>query len=100
MKNDMISETIIRLYETERFYAEIISQMRRIISDRIPTAGVCIRDHIELHINPKFFEKLTLEERVSVFKHECEHILRDHILRSKEAAPEVYAKTDRIEDRI
>lgn len=103
MNRNIISETIIRLYETERFYAEIISQMRRIVSERIPTAGVCVRDHIELHINPKFFAKLTIEERVAVFKHECEHILRSHIERSKEAHPEVYSnegKSDTVENNV
>ncbi len=96
----MISDTIIQLFESERFYAEIISQMKRIVSDKVPTAGVCIRDHIELHINPTYFESLTQEERVAVLKHECEHILRGHIERSKEAAPEVYEKANVIDGVI
>lgn len=101
MKNNIISETIVRLYETERFYAEIIGQMRRIISDKVPTAGVCIKDQIELHINPKYFESLTLDERVAVFKHECEHILRAHIERAKEAHPEIYSnKESKAEESI
>lgn len=100
MNDDIITQTIIKMYDSERFYAEIVGQMTRIIGDKVPTAGVCIRDHIELHINPKFFETLSLDERVAVLKHECEHILRDHISRSKEAAPEVYAKGGDIADNI
>ncbi len=100
MNKNLISDAIINLFDSERFYAEIISQMKRIVGDKIPTAGVCVRDHIELHINPIFFEKLTLDERVAVLKHECEHILRGHIERSKEIAPEVYAKSDVIDGAI
>jgi len=100
MNNDMISQTIVKLFESERFYAEIISQMKRVIDDKIPVAGVCIKDGIELHLNPKGMEALTVDERVAVLKHECEHILRNHIPRAKELAPEVYAKTDKIEDQI
>lgn len=96
----MISDTILALFESERFYAEIISQMKRIVGDKVPTAGVCVRDHIELHINPKYFETLTLDERVAVLKHECEHILRGHIERSKDIAPEVYQKADVVDGII
>ncbi len=90
MDKNAVTDAIIKLFETERFYAEIIGQMKRIVGDRVPTAGVCIRDQIELHINPKFFETLTIDQRVAVLKHECEHILRGHIERSKELAPEIY----------
>jgi predicted metal-dependent peptidase len=94
MKNkDAVSQAIVKLFETERFYAELISQMRRIESKRIPTAGVRIKDQIELFINPDFFQKLTLEERVAILKHECEHVLRDHISRCRELAPDVYDNT-------
>lgn len=103
LKNkDTISQAIVNLFESERFYAELVCQMRRFITDKIPTAGVCIRDQVELHINPEFFESLTLDERVATLKHECEHILRGHISRAKELAPEVYTqkKDDKIEDAI
>lgn len=90
MNKDAVSQAIVKLFETERFYAELISQMRRIESKRISTAGVRIKDQIELFINPDFFEPLTLNERVAILKHECEHILRNHIARCKELAPDVY----------
>ncbi len=93
MNTDAVSQAIVKLLNTEVFYAEIISQMNRVITKRIPLAGVCIKTSIELHINLEEFEKLTLDERVAVLKHECEHLLRDHIPRSKQLAPEVYQKT-------
>lgn len=90
MNQNVISQTIVRLFSTERFYAELIAGMTRKYSTRVPIAGVCIKEKIELHINPKRFEALPLEERVAVLKHECEHILRGHIPRAKELHPEVY----------
>jgi len=102
LKNkDAISQAIINLFNSERFYAELICQMRRVVSSHIPRAGVCIRDQIELHINPEFFENLPIKKRVAVLKHECEHILRDHIGRAKELAPEIYdGKNKALEDNI
>lgn len=83
MNKDIISQTIVKLFDSERFYAEIILSMRRILSNRVPIAGVRIKDKIELFINEKTFSELSLAERVAVLKHECEHILRDHIPRFK-----------------
>lgn len=98
---DCLSQTIVNLFESERFYAEIICQMRRFLGNRVPTAGVCIRDQIELHINPEWFESKSMPERVAILKHECEHILRDHIGRAKELAPEIYDnKKKKDEDNI
>lgn len=90
--SENISDAIIALLESERFYGEIICGMRRKISEQVPTAGVCIKDVVELHINPDWFCSKTLLEKVAVLKHECEHILRDHIARFKELAPDVYSK--------
>jgi len=100
MKTNPISEAIVALLnphakEGERFYAEILCEMRRILNPKLPyCAGVCIKDKIELHINPDMFNVLSLEERVDTLKHECEHILRDHIPRGKELMPEVFQKTE------
>ena len=89
----LIHKAIIRLFEKERFYAELIAQMRRISNPTLPVvAGICIKDYIELHINEEKFKVLTLDEQVAILRHECEHILRDHIPRSKELMPEVYEK--------
>ena len=93
MNSDAISQAIVRLFESEMFYAEIITQMRRCLNDKLPAiASVCIKNQIELHINPSMFEALPIEQRVAILRHECEHILRDHIPRMKEMAPEVFEK--------
>lgn len=90
--NDPLSQAIVRLYEDERFYAELVLQMDRIITKNIPTAGVCIKGRIQLHVNPEYFSKLTHLEQVAVLKHECKHILNDHISRAKELDPTIYTK--------
>ncbi len=98
---DIVSMAIVQLFDSEMFYAELIARMRRIISTAVPTAGVCIKDDIELHINLEWFGSLPPLERVAVLKHECEHILRDHIPRFKEIAPEIFAeKQDMVEGII
>ncbi len=97
---NIISKAIVALFDSEMFYAELITRMRRIISLEVPTAGVCIKDDIELHINLEWFASKTPAERVAVLKHECEHILRDHIPRFKEIAPEIFAEKQDIADNI
>jgi predicted metal-dependent peptidase len=111
--SDSISQAIIRLFEQEMFYAEIITQMRRKIDYNLKaSAGVCIKDRIELHINPKGwydeageffyfgFDYQSLQERVDTLRHECGHILQDHIPRIKEVAPELFEKNQDIADII
>jgi predicted metal-dependent peptidase len=101
LNKDTISQAIVNLFENERFYAELVCQMRRIVGNKVPTAGVCVKDQIELHINPEYFQSKSLPERVAILKHECEHILRDHIGRAKELAPEIYGNKEKsIEDNI
>jgi len=115
MNNDAISQAIVKLFETEMFYAEIITQMRRIINNKLPAiAGVCIKNTIELHINLLGFDietkegkkhiqgfgELPIHERVATLRHECEHILRDHIPRMKELAPEVFENNQDLIDNI
>lgn len=101
MNNDKISQAIVRLFESERYYAELILQMKRIINKDLPIpAGVSITEHINLCINPELFNEYTIEARVAILKHECEHILRDHISRAREYAPEVYSKDNETETKI
>lgn len=98
---DLLSNAICALLDDERFYAELIMQMDRFITTRVPTAGVCIKDKIQLHINPDFFKALSPTERVAILKHECQHILNDHISRMKQELPDVYDnKSNDVADRV
>ena len=96
-----LTQAIVKLFETERFYAEIILKMDKIIDHSVPTMGVCVKDTIELHINPEFALQLSLEERVALLKHEVGHIVNDHISRAKELAPDIYSKGKKdVADRV
>src|ERR1019366_4104035 len=89
---DSVSQAIVYLFEKEMFYAEIIGSMKRVLGNKVPVAGVCIKDSIELHINPETFCKYSIPERAAILKHECEHILREHIFRMRELMPDVYSE--------
>lgn len=89
---DSVTQAIIHLFSTEMFFAEIIASMKRINSPKVPLAGVCIKEHIELHINMPVFAGFPLEQRAAFLKHECEHILRNHISRMRELMPDVYSE--------
>jgi len=79
-----IQEAISSLIFTEPFYGHLISRMRISKSDKVPTAGVYITDKVNLIYNEEWLESLELLDVTKVLKHECEHILREHILRSKQ----------------
>ncbi len=100
MSRDSITGAIIMLLQESRFYGEMVLTMNIRVTHSVPTAGVCIKDKVELHINPTFFDALTPKERVAVLKHECAHLLNDHIPRSKVLAPEAYQKSDKIDGII
>lgn len=98
---DLLTHAIVKLLESERFYAETILGMDIKQDPSLPApAGVCIKDRVQLHINPILFVNIPLEGQIAILKHECQHILNDHIPRGKEYAPEVYAKDKAIEDQI
>lgn len=85
----MLTRAITALLNTQdRFYADFIQQMDRVYTDKIPTAGVRITNRIELSVNPKWFGALSLEMQVMTLKHECLHIISEHIERVKAFSPD------------
>jgi predicted metal-dependent peptidase len=79
-----LQQAIISLIFAEPFYGHLISKMRITKTDKIPSAGVFITDKINLTYNEDWFENLELIDAVKVLKHECGHILQDHITRAKQ----------------
>jgi len=78
-----LQQAITALIFSESFYGHLISKMRISKSDKVPTAGVFITDKINLVYNEKWIEDLELIDIVKVLKHECGHILQEHIPRAK-----------------
>jgi predicted metal-dependent peptidase len=79
-----LQQAITSLIFSEPFYGHLISKMRITKTDKIPTAGVFITDKINLTYNEEWIENLDLIDVVKVLKHECGHILQEHIIRAKQ----------------
>ena len=72
---------IYNLLVSEPFFAEISRHVEKRAMEAIPTAGVKITGdgHFEMVYNPKFFAKLTKEQRAGVIKHEFYHLVLGHV---------------------
>jgi predicted metal-dependent peptidase len=79
-----LQQAISALLFAEPFYGHLISKMRITKTKEIPSAGVFITDKINLAYNEEWLESLDLIDVVKVLKHECGHILQEHIPRSKQ----------------
>lgn len=79
-----LQQAIVSLLFSEPFYGHLISKMKISKSDKIPTAGVFITDKINMVYNENFFDSLEVIDIVKVLKHECGHILQEHITRAKQ----------------
>lgn len=71
------------LIEHEEFYANLLYRMRIEWSERIPTAGISLRDQLHMIVNPKFWAGLSLKRKIGLLKHEMDHIVHGHILRGE-----------------
>ena len=94
-----ISRAIITLYNDEafggEFYAHLITQMHRIISDIVPTAGVMFNKYVTLAVNPDFFSDKFIQDvkddlktaklrQAMIIAHEALHVAFEHIFRYKD----------------
>ena len=64
------------------FYGNVIAYITLSLTTKLtPTAGIYIDNagSINILFNPKFFDKLTLEEKVAVFEHEIMHLVCGHL---------------------
>lgn len=86
--NIALGRAIIRLLNKKRFYAELLLRVERIYTDKIPTAGVTIKDKILLYVNPDFFLSLNHDQQEDLLEHEMRHIMNHHMLRFKKMSKE------------
>ena len=68
------------------FFTSIMFSLVYKWDDTIPTAAV---DGRHMFVNPKFFDSLTVDERLGVFVHEVLHVALDHITRGLEHDPQL-----------
>ena len=78
-----LEEMLLRLYETEPFYARLFFQVNRVLDKSCPTIGVGIQDgRLRLVYNTDFMDKISTKACVTVLKHESFHFINKHIFRS------------------
>jgi len=70
---------LVGMLLTEPFFAEIIRTITKIRDEKIPTAGVGVKDNdLYLYWNPRFLAKLESKEVFGLLKHECYHLFFEH----------------------
>lgn len=76
-----LSEALSRLIHSHPFFAVILMDLLTIVeTDSVPTAAT---NGSKLFTNPKWFNKLDIEERVFVLAHEVCHVILEHCPRMK-----------------
>ena len=69
---------------SEPFFSSIMSHVRKVKTEDLPTAGVTVKDGaINLYWNPEFAAKLTRKTFFGLMKHECYHLIFKHVTESK-----------------
>jgi predicted metal-dependent peptidase len=96
----MLSAAMMQLIKNEPYYAYLLMSMSREISNRIPTIGVSVTDKINLIVNPNWWESLQLAGQVDILKHECLHVIYNHIGRAQQMNPEAYDPDADISERV
>lgn len=80
---------LTRLYNhpTDRFYAHLFFHIdRRVDNNNCPSMGVGVKNgRIQMVYNTEFVAKLSDESITEVFKHECMHLINEHISRGRGA---------------
>jgi predicted metal-dependent peptidase len=93
--NDLLEETVMELVFNQPFYANLIQNMRREFTTKLPTLGVNVTDQVNLFVNPYFFASMTLPQRVDILKHECHHVINNHFVRFRDLEPKIFDGKDK-----
>lgn len=85
MTFDSLASITKKLMFKEPFYGYFLLSLNKVISERIPTAGVGLNKiNMELIINPKYWDSLTDPVKLGLLKHELLHLGFFHLdLREK-----------------
>lgn len=80
MNNESLAKTAKDLMLLEPFYGLFLMSLLRKFSDKVPTAGVYLKDiNYNLEINPAFWDTLSPQHRMGLLKHELLHIAFFHL---------------------
>jgi len=97
MSENLLDAAIMELISEERFYGELILNMRKEYTSRVPTMGVNITDTVNLFVNPDWYKlyKGKIADQVQFLKHECHHIMNNHFARDHDVEPELKPDKDK-----
>jgi predicted metal-dependent peptidase len=79
-----IQQAIHYVLQKNAFIGNLLQELSITISDRVPTAALSYdkkRAKFEVIISDKYFQRLTLEQRMAVFFHELLHFTHGHVFR-------------------
>ena len=92
--DDNISGAVTQLLLKEPFYAHLLGNLSREISNRTPTVALeKTQGGYSLIVNPEYFDQVlsTREQRVAAIKHEALHFVFSHVFRAEKFAhQEIY----------
>jgi len=85
-----VEQSVIALLRREPFYAHLLTSLKRVYGDEVPTAAVSATGKgVTLWVNPRFFiHEIDEEERIGVLKHEMLHLLFKHPWRPTSNMPD------------
>jgi predicted metal-dependent peptidase len=85
-----VEQAVITLLRKEPFYAHLLTSLRRIYGNDVPTAAVSATGKVvTLWVNPRFFcKEVNEQERIGVLKHEMLHLLFKHPWRETSNMPD------------
>ena len=85
-----VERAVISLLRKEPFYAHLLTSLKRLYGNEVPTAAVSATGAgVTLWVNPRFFcKEVDATERVAVLKHEMLHLLFKHPWRDASNMPD------------
>ena len=85
-----VEQAVIALLRREPFYAHLLTSLKRVYGNDVPTAAVSATGKgVTLWVNPRFFiHEIDEEERIGVLKHEMLHLLFKHPWRTTSNMPD------------
>jgi predicted metal-dependent peptidase len=85
-----VERAVISLLRKEPFYAHLLTSLKRVYGNEVPTAAVSATGAgVTLWVNPRFFcEEVNAAERIAVLKHEMLHLLFKHPWRDASNMPD------------
>ncbi len=85
MTDAKFKKLMVEFLLEEPFFATIVMNLKKVKTKSLPTAGVTAKDNsIVLYWNPDFVGKLSQNHFFGLMKHECYHLIYQHVLARKQ----------------